>query len=273
MPNNFESGLIALSTVLGTVLLLLVIYSNRAACRRAYHIFTHTLSPSEASLPSDIASASGVTIRGADQETVSSVPLSTVSDAYATAQMEGVQNISRQDWMRGIRNNDLDRWIMPGAQSGRPEPRLSVAELVDFKTGATTAGVGDEELFEGAATRPSLSTIEEAPGGMHGASTDFVNPEELIDGDSVGDETPLTSQGHAGGIIPISLALQSNSAKQDIGSAYAMLTGQWVPNPSREECKHLCLNGGDPAYVDLCDCTGYIAPVRDLGPLERAVRA
>lgn len=255
MPNNFESSLIALSATLGVVLLLLVVYTNREACGRAIHVFRSSLFAAEASTPANIASASGVEVFETGMGS-----LETVTDKYATAQMEGVfANVERQDRMRGM-------------TSGRPEPRMSVADLVDFKTGATIAGVGDAELFEGAATQPKLGTIEEAPGGvdgMHGASADFVSPEELVEAE-MGDDSPLTSQGHAGGIVPISLALQTNHAKQDFGSAYSMLTGQWAPNPSREECKKLCLDGGSPAYVDLCDCTGYIEPVRDLGPLERA---
>lgn len=261
MPTNFESGLIALSTVLGTALVLLVIYANRAACSRAVHVFRGNLFANEASSPHDIASASGVEIFANDLGS-----LEQVTDNYAIAQMEGVAQQDRQDWTRGATLAGM-------ASSGRPEPRLHVDALVDFQAGATTAGVGDAELFEGSATQPTLGTIEEAPGGvagMHGASTDFVSPEELVSGD-VGDNTPLTSQGHAGGIIGINPILQTNHAKQDYGSAYSMLTQQWAPNPSREECKHLCLNGGSPAYVDLCDCRGYIDGVgtTGLGPLER----
>lgn len=215
--------------------------------------FMRKLMGAEASDPYDIASASGVEIFGTTDD------------------------VNYRGTMQEIETDQEARVLMEGAASGRPEPRLSVAEIVDFQRGATQPGVGAEEEFEGSNLYPgssvnpvTLDIIEQAPHGvMRGASADEeFDADELVNSEVYGDETPLTEQGHAGGIIPISLAMQTNYAKQDPGSAYQLLTG-WTPEPSAEECKHLCLDGGAPAYVDLCDCSGYIEPLTGLGPLER----
>jgi hypothetical protein len=250
--------------VVGVATLLIVLHKDdlKVHGKKIKEHFKKLKGPS-ASTPHNIAAMSGVEIF---ENGLGS--LQTVTDQQAIALLEG----DGSTVVEGSTN-------FSGATSGRPEPRLSVAEVIDFQKGSTQAGVGEEEYFEGAELHPgtavnpmTLDTIDESPGGadgMHGASADeFINAEG--ESEIYGDENPMTEQGHAGGIVPISLALQTNYGKQDISPTFQIFTG-FNPQPSREECKHLCLNGGDPAYVDLCDCTGYIKPITGLGPLERRV--
>jgi hypothetical protein len=211
---------------------------------------------------------------GKDQ--LKSLFASEMSSPYQIASYSGVEIF---DSGRGDLQTVTDpeaRVLLEGAASGRPEPRLSVAQLVDFANSVTQPAVNDVEAFEdsdlypGTARSMKLDTIDEAPKRrMYGSSADEdVEPNELVDAEVYADETPLTDQGHAGGIVPISLALQTNYGKQEMGSAY-QLASRYNPAPSREECAHLCLDGGFGPRVDQCDCTGYIEPTNEWGPLER----
>lgn len=246
MATNTEVWLGIFAACLGVGLVVAIMFVCRERVQAFVHYFRGPLTGSEAVVHSDAdrASRSGMYLNQGGDEID---PLQVLTEQEARDQLEG-------------------------AASGREEPRPSVAELVDFQNTTTIPDVGEEQYIEGADLHPgtgvnphTLDTIEEAPGGMHPATVDA---EQGAEEDFFGEETPLTDQGHAGGIIPISLALQTNHGKQEVDAQFQLASG-YNTAPSRDECRHLCLNGGFGPRVDQCDCTGYIEPLTGLGPLER----